>query len=222
LAPSSGARRAIPGHRRGLEGLYESIVLTGPYWYLALSVIVLFGAGWRPRVLGWCAVALLFPLVFLTGMRQSRQVLVSALAVFSLLRRDGPMWPIRLIQFQLAMIYGINAIAKTTPGYLSGEALMGMSQSLPNFLVDLSSGYVPMGFLRIPVRVAAVLSVATEYGLALGFWFRRTRLATAAVGVAFHLVLKTIVRIHMLDWTSMFLYLAFLLPFPARPRRFKR
>lgn len=129
------------------------------------------------------------------------------------------MWPIRLIQFQLSVVYGVNAIAKTTPGYLSGEVLMGMSNALPNFLVDLSSGYAQLWFLRMPVSMAAVLSAATEYTLALGFWFRRTRPAAAVLGVGFHLMLKQIVRIHMLDWTSMFLYLAFFLPFHTRARR---
>ena len=203
----------------GLEKLYEPLFLTWSYWALAAAMVVLFGAGWRPRLMGGCAVVLLFPLLFLSGSRQSRQVLWFVLIACSLLRPGGPMWPIRLIQFQLSVVYGVNAIAKTTPGYLSGEVLMGMSNALPNFLVDLSSGYAQLWFLRMPVSMAAVLSAATEYTLALGFWFRRTRPAAAVLGVGFHLMLKQIVRIHMLDWTSMFLYLAFFLPFHTRARR---
>jgi hypothetical protein len=123
------------------------------------------------------------------------------------------MWPICLIQLQLSVVYGINALMKTTPAYLSGEVLIGMSQMLPNFLVDLSDSYLHVGPLAIPVALAAVASAATEYFLALGFWFPCLRVATAVVGVLFHLILKMIVRIGLLDWASMFLYLAFLLPF---------
>ena len=93
---------------------------------------------------------------------------------------------------------------------------MRMAQSLPNFLVDLSDGYLHLGPLQMPVKLAATLTVVTEYGLALGFWSRRTRLVTAVVGVAFHLILQRIVRIAMLDWTSMFLYLVFFLPFRSQ------
>lgn len=110
-------------------------------------------------------------------------------------------------------MYGVNALAKTTPAYLSGDVLMGMSQMLPNFLVDLSDGYLHVGVLAIPVALAAIGSALTEYFLALGFWFRRLRITAVVVGVLFHVILIRIVRIGMLDLASMFLYLAFLLPF---------
>lgn len=213
-----------------LSELYQDIFLTTSYWLLITGVIVLFGAGWRSRATGLLLVLILLPLDFLSEGQLSRQVILLALLAFSFLRSDaqlslrrssredepisaGPMWPIRLIQLQLSVVYGVNALAKTTPEYLSGEVLVAMSQTLPNFLVDLSDGYLHFGPLATPVALAAVASTVTEYCLAVGFWFRPLRTITAVVGVVFHLILMMIVEIHMLDWTCMFLYLAFLLPF---------
>jgi hypothetical protein len=126
---------------------------------------------------------------------------------------------LRLIQIQLSVVYGINALAKTTPAYMSGQVLLGMSHMLPTFLVDLSDGYVRLGPLSLPVALAATASVVIEYVLAIGLWFPRLRWITALSGILFHLSLQWIIRIHLLDWTCMFLYLAFLLPIDRRPKR---
>lgn len=214
----------------GIADLYDRIFMKTPYWMLVLVLLTLWGVGWWPRLLGLSLVGLLLPLEFLVGVEQSRQILLFALLAFSLLRSDarsslwwradgfrpvsaGPMWPIRLIQLQLSVTYGVNALAKTTPEFLSGQVLIEMSQLLPNFLVDLSDGYLHVGQIALPVWLAACSAVATEYASAVGFWFRRLRILTALVGVLFHLILKLIVTIGWLDWACMFLYLAFLLPF---------
>jgi hypothetical protein len=213
-----------------LHPLYHSIFLTRPYWVLYMSLILMFVAGVRPRPLGFMLAGLLAPLDFLALGQQSRQMLLFALFAFSFLSSDrrlalrvdssakasepaGPMWPIRLIQIQLSLVYGINALAKTTPAYLRGDVLIGLSRMLPNFRVDLSDGYLHLGGVAIPVMVAACLSVAIEYILAIGFCFPRLRWQTAALGVMYHLVLTMIVRIYMLDWTSVAMYPIFLLRF---------
>lgn len=225
-----GVRLAVPWSQvPGLSAFYQQVFLRRRYWWFTLGVLALYGAGWFPRILGFSLVVLLLPLSLVRPGPQSRQVLLFSLLSFSFLRSDaslirrenredspGPMWPVRLIQLQLSVIYGVNALAKSTSEYLSGKALVEMSRELPNFLVDLSDGYFHLGRIGIPVYLAAVASVAVEYFLALGFWSRRLRIITAVTGVLFHLVLMQIVQIFILDMVSMFLYLAFLLPF-ARP-----
>jgi len=213
----------------GLPWLYENIFLTLPYWLLALAVSAAFGLGWRPRLTGYALAALLLPLAALDEAQQSRQVLLFALLAFALVRSDaqwsarpgaggaaGPLWPIRLVQLQLSVLYGVNALAKTTPAYLSGDVLVYMSRLLPNFLLDLTDGYYRAGPLAVPVGWLAVASVLAEYALALGFWFRRLRWPAAAAGALFHLTLTSVLTIHMLGWAALFLYLAFLLPFDRR------
>lgn len=228
---SPGLRPAWPVTAiAGVERWYASVFLTPWYGVIITLLAAAFGLGLRPRVAGIALIALLVPLASLNRGQQSRQVLLLALLAFSMLRADarwsvrtllgraqpepsaGPMWPIRLIQIQLSLVYAINALVKSTPQYLSGEVLIGMSRMRPNFLVDLSDGRVHVGPIAAPVALAAVASVVVEAYLAIGFWFPRLRWPTAVIGVIFHLGLQQIVRIFMLDYVSMFLYLAFLLP----------
>lgn len=223
----SGGNFLITDH--GYDSLYQSIFLTKAYLLISFVISILFGAGFYPRIFGFILAILLFPLIFILGYHVSRQILLFTLIAFSLVQSDirlsikkksfklnscsGPIWPIRLIQIQLSVLYGINAIAKTYPEYLSGKVLEGLSIIAPNFLVNLSDGYLHLGTLAIPVFLLAISSTLTEYILAIGFWFRRTRIPTAILGVTFHLVLMQIVAVGFLDWAAMFLYLAFLLPF---------
>jgi hypothetical protein len=111
----------------------------------------------------------------------------------------------------------VNALAKTTGNFLSGDVLVGLSRMLPNFLVDLPGGFLDLGPMAVPVWLAAVGTVTTEYALALGFWFRRLRLPTAVLGILFHATLTQVVGINYLDVIAVFLYTAFLLPFDREP-----
>ncbi len=216
---------------------YSHIILQRPYFLVIGVLLVAFGVGMRPRVVGFILFLLLLPLASLTAGQESRQLLLTALLAFSMLRSDeqwslhalrqdgpresaGPIWPIRLIQIQLTLVYGVNALAKLTPAYFSGEILIGMSRMRPNFRVDLSDRFLHLASLRLPVSIAATAVVMIEAFLAVGFWLPRLVWPTAIIGVAFHLLLQRIVQIYMLDLASMFLYLAFLLSWrvPANDR----
>ena len=80
----------------------------------------------------------------------------------------------------------------------------------------MSDGFIQLGNLAIPCYVAAIATVLIELFLALGFWFRKTRWISAVIGVSFHLALKLVLTIFMLDYVSMFLYLSFLIPFGVK------
>lgn len=201
--------------------LWRHAANTYPYRWMLLLLTTAFVAGFRPRATGLMLVVLLYPLLFEPLRAQSRQILLFSLMCLALLAggkssRQLPIWPIRLIQLQLSLVYGVNALAKCSAAYLSGEVLVAMSMTLPNFLIDMSDGFYHCGPLLIPVALAAQASVIIESFLAVGFWFARLRWVAAVVGVVFHFQLKTIIRIGMLDWASMFLYLSFLLKFEAR------
>lgn len=218
-----------------LRALYGHVILTGSYWAVVVTVATLLALGVRPRLTGAVLAGLLIPLVPFEGRQPGRQVLAVTVLAFSFLRSDaalalasgrrpaavpvGPCWPIRIVQLQLSVLYAANAIAKTTPDYLSGQALAAMMQVLPNFLVRPSDGHIALGALSIPLWLAATGVVLTEYALATGFWFRRTRVATAVLGVGFHTAMRYVVRIGFLDVVALLLYAAFLLPFDRRPAR---
>lgn len=211
-----------------LNGLYTNVFFALPYTIAAVIVLVLFCVGVRPRISGLLLSVLLLPLIFVDGFEKSRQVITFSILAFSLIpscsqycligfnknygKVLSPVWPVRLIQIQLSLLYLVNAAAKTTPSYLSGEVLQGLSIMMPNFLIDMSSGYFHLGPFQIPVYIAAISSVLIEYTLAVGLWFRSTRIPTAVLGVVFHVSLMYVVAIGKLDWASLFLYPAFLLP----------
>ena len=204
--------------------LYDKVFLAPWYGAVVALALLAFGASRRPRLSGLLLILLLAPLAGMAYFGNSRQMALTGLVALWLLpgpapqgrdALEAPIWPIRLIQINLAAVYGWNAIAKATPEFLSGRVLMEMSTTYSNFLVDLSDGYLHVGFLSLPVWLCAWATVLTEAALAIGFWFRRTRWATAFLGVGFHVILMGVVEVGFLDWTSMFLYLAFLLPFEA-------
>ena len=209
--------------------LYDNLFLTSEYMALIAAMCGVLAIGWHSRAVAFILIVILAPLDLLQTGLQSRQVILFALASFAFVRSDairfpwrsntgapardaGPAWPIRLIQLQLTMLYLVNAIAKSHPRYLGGDALMDMSVELPNFQVDLSGGALQLGALALPIAVAATASALMEYFLAAAFWIRRLRWVAAISGIVFHFVLTRIVKIHMLDYAAIFLYLAFLLP----------
>jgi hypothetical protein len=216
-----------------MRDLYAHVILTPAYWGAVVTLAALLAAGVRSRAAGLALAVLLLPLVPLSGRRQGRQVLWFTLVAFSFLRSDaafsllrrsgtrgsaGPCWPVRLMQLQLSVLYAANALAKTTPAYLGGEVPAILMEGLPNFLVRPAGSAVVLGGVSIPLWVCATAVVAAEYALALGFWFRRTRWATAVLGLAFHGALRHVVVIGYLDVVSVFMYSVFLLPFTG-PRR---
>jgi hypothetical protein len=224
-----------PGWALGAAArLYEDVLLTDGYMALIVALSTLLALGWRPRATISALVLVLVPLDFLEAGAASRQVMLLALASFGFLRSDavrwpwqpvapaplrtaGPAWPIRLIQLLLTVLYGANAIAKTTPDFLSGRVLLDYSMELPNLRVDLADGTLDLGFFVIPVAVAASVATLTEYFLAVAFWIRRLRWVAAFAGVVFHGVLARLMTIFMLDYAAVFLYLAFLLPLVRSP-----
>ena len=93
---------------------------------------------------------------------------------WALSRRNGglvPWWPQLLMMTQLSICYFFAAFAKINPVYLPGDAF---TQWL---WLDLPEAMLP---------VIAVASIATEFFLAFGLWFRSTRYAAAAAGLALH------------------------------------
>ena len=79
----------------------------------------------------------------------------------------------------------------------------------------LSVDFAPAKGTAPPVWAAGTAAALTEAALAIGFWIRPLRVPTALLGAAFHGALTSIVQIGFLDWVSLFLYSAFLLPFTA-------
>jgi hypothetical protein len=188
--------------------------------------------GLAPRVASGALAVLLLPALGQWGRYPGRVLLWNVIFCFVFLRSDGalsvrqlfragrtpasPLWPIRVMQLSVSLLYAANVVAKLDPDFLSGRVLSVMSTELSNFHVRMTDG-LPLPFgLVIPTWMAATGTVAVEAALALGLWLRRTRWLIAGPGCAFHLLIKLVLSVGWLDWLAMSLYLVFLLPLGRR------
>ena len=221
---------------RGLTPIYplsefdslNQYLFSNLYYILIYFLLVIFAIGIKSQVLSILLFLILLPHDFLSSGRQSKQVILCVLLCFSFIKTQpiwkinqkkykisdhSPIWPLYLIQFQLSLLYGINALAKTSYDYLNGTVLIEMSKNLDNFHIDLSDGFLHILGVSIPAYLLAFSSVIIEYFLAIGFWFKKTKWIAVFIGIIFHYTLTHVLSIFMLDYVSVFLYLAFILPF---------
>lgn len=221
---------------RGLSPIYpltefssfNHYIFSDSYYILIYVLIALFALGVQSQILAAVLFLVLLPHDFLSDGRSSKQVILCVLLCFTFIKsvpvwklnnvafqtsQLSPIWPIRLIQIQLSLLYGVNALAKTSYNYLSGNKLIEMSKTYDNFHVDLSDGFLHILDIALPAYLLALSSVCIEYFLAIGFWFKKTKWIAVGIGLVFHFCLTYAVSIFMLDYVSVFLYLTFIIPF---------
>ena len=200
-----------------------------PSWLAAVVMCTgLMAVGLVPRFASGLLVVLLLPALAQFGRYPGRVLVWNVVLCFAFLRSDAafsirrlvrddaipasPLWPIRIMQLSLSLLYAANVVSKLYPAFLSGHVLSLMSMEMNNFHV-LIADVVPLPFgLSIPASVAATGTVLIESVLAIGWWLPGKRWMVAALGCAFHLALKFVVTIGWLDWVAISLYLVFLLP----------
>ena len=214
--------------RPEIRHYFETIFFTEPYQLACMALIALFTLGVWPRVVGWVLLVMLAPWALNIAHSPGVYLTLALLLPFVMLRSDvryslpallwdksgvqpGPVWPIRLMQLMVTLIYGVNALAKSSPDYLSGDVLMALS-TRPNWLADMTDGYLRLFGLVVPVWLAAPASALTEWVLAFGLWFKRWRWWVALLGVSFHYVLTFIVSIGGFDLRTISLYPLFFIP----------
>jgi hypothetical protein len=208
--------------------IYEHIIVTDFYFLISCLCIFLFILGLFPKWIHWFLLFILTPLIFLDpGHFRSFFLMLFLLLCLSFVHHSekisihktihpkqpiklGPIWPIRLIQISLSLLYFVNALAKSTPEYLNGEVLVGLSEKMPNFVYTFSDGSVPFLGFQIPVSFAAWSVVIIEYFLSFGFWIKRLLIPTVIIGLSFHLLLTFYIDIHLLHLTSLYLYFSFI------------
>ena len=120
---------------------------------------------------------------------------------------------VRLFQVLVSCIYLFNAISKTTPEWFSGrviEHLLAL-QTIQGHLMEGAVGALPSWLLGSGV-------VATEYFLAVGFWWPRTRLLAVALGVALHLGIMSAMYVSSFSVQMLSLYVFFFFR-PGMPTR---
>ncbi len=160
-----------------------------------------------------------FPLIFVdSGAVWSVDALLRARRAPIIRVHAEPIWPLRLWQFQLAMVYLSAGLWKmANPDWRSGLALHYVLNN-PEF--QRIPGVVPPALFAATVFLT-YLTVAWELAFPVLVWFRRTRPAMLLLGLALHLGMWTTLEVGAFMPTILIAYVAFLDPWrtEARVRR---
>ena len=129
--------------------------------------------------------------------------------------RPEPIWPLRLWQYQLAMLYLAAGLWKmANPDWRSGFALHYV---LNNLVYQRIPGEVPHA-LFWPTVFLTYLTLAWELAFPVLIWFRRTRPAMLLIGLALHLGMWVTMEVGAFMPTVLIAYVAFLDPWRTEPR----
>jgi hypothetical protein len=109
------------------------------------------------------------------------------------LDRSAPAWPLWLLRFECAAIYGASGLSKLVdPDWFGGTVTW---QRVVRARGDLEAWPLPDWAVSLLTdrsfhTGAAKLIVLTELSIALGLWWPRTRYAAVWVAVAFHVAIE--------------------------------
>ena len=123
-------------------------------------------------------------------------------------------WAARLVQVTVSIMYLASATSKLTPAWISGGVFKIFYE---NGVLDPGKAFALIG--RIPYAWQAVLALATEYFLAFGLWWRKTRFLAFVVGIFFHTFLNFSMEIGQFSFQIFAYYLLFLNPLPRNMKQ---
>jgi hypothetical protein len=119
-------------------------------------------------------------------------------------RRLPSIWSARLLQLQIALIYGVTACAKLQ------EAVWQEGRALRGFLAMPSYATWPMWHDHWPfMKPLTWGTLAFECAFVLLIWFRPLRPWLLVAGVAFHAGIDVLMQIPMFSWTMICAYIMF-------------
>jgi hypothetical protein len=124
--------------------------------------------------------------------------------------RPEPVWPLRLVQIQLSLIYLASALDK-----LRGETWRDGSAVYWALRIEELQRFPLPTWLTESAAPVAVLSYGTlllELALPGLLWWKRTRFAAIALGIALHVGFDYALRIGFFSWAMLLAYLAFVPP----------
>lgn len=148
--------------------------------WLAASTFMVIGRSTSKAALALAALSLLF-VASIGSNHHSPSTLIFWLCLTIGLTEGQPINRALLIRVTVTTAYIFAALAKINPSFLSGEHLAGLAASRPQ-LRSLEPLF--RSAWRVPVSLAVI---AAEAFLAIGLWFRRTRLVAVAIGIVAHL-----------------------------------
>jgi hypothetical protein len=126
-----------------------------------------------------------------------------------------PIWPLRLLQYQVAIMYLSAALWKMgNPDWRGGLALHYV---LNTVIYQRMPGAVPAGWFGATVALT-YLTLAWELAFPFLIWFRRTRALMLLSGVFLHLGMLVSMEVGAFTPTVLVAYVAFLDPWRTERR----
>ena len=192
-------------------------------WTPNISVAIFLGSGamvwWNPVPYSGAQQLLhnlTFPFVFAdSGAVWSLDAWLRRRGGQATVARTQPIWPLRLWQVQLAMMYLSAALWKMgNPDWRSGAALYYV---LNNPTYQRFPGVLPSWMFGGTVALSH-LTIVWEAAFPVLVWFRRTRPAMLLIGLALHLGMWTTLEVGAFMPTVLVAYLAFLDPWQTERR----
>jgi Vitamin K-dependent gamma-carboxylase len=117
----------------------------------------------------------------------------------------APAWPLWLIRFECAAVYGASGLSKLVdPDWFGGTVTW---QRVVRARDDLEAWPLPDWALSVLTdrgfhTGAAKLIVLTELSIAAGLWWRRTRYAAVWVAVAFHVAIEVSASVQVFSYLA--------------------
>jgi hypothetical protein len=199
------------------EGAYIGVLWVGAASAVAMSLAALA----RLRTLTRVATAVTFAVVaynlFLstTNFHNNRAYLVIVLGILALApaAQAGPAWPLWLLRFECAAIYGASGLSKLLdPDWFGGTVTWQRVvqaradlHALPDWLVSVLTN-------RDFHTGAAKAIVLTELFIAVGLWSRRTRYVAVWVAVVFHTTIEASASVQVFSLLGVAVLLVWAVP----------
>jgi hypothetical protein len=171
------------------EGAYIALL-----WLGAVSAVAM-SAGVLTRLTSATTFAVVAYNLFLstTHFHNNRAYLVIVLGILALapVAQAGPAWPLWLLRFECAAVYGASGLSKLLdPDWFGGTVTWQRVVQERDQLHPLPDWVVSIVTDRGFHTGAAKVIVLTELFIALGLWSRRTRYAAVWVGAVFHVTIE--------------------------------
>jgi hypothetical protein len=114
---------------------------------------------------------------------------------------SGPAWPLWLLRFECAAVYGASGLSKLLdPDWFGGAVTWGRVTAARDELGALPDWLVSLLTDRTFHTGAAKFIVLTELFIALGLWSRRTRYAAVWVAVVFHVAIEASAAVQVFSY----------------------
>ena len=126
---------------------------------------------------------------------------------------SAPGWPLWLLRFECAAIYGASGLSKLLdPDWFGGTVTWQRVVQARDDLSPLPDWAVSVLTNRSFHTGAAKLIVLTELSIAAGLWSRRTRYAAVWVAVVFHLAIQVSASVQVFSYLAISVLVVWAVP----------